>query len=266
MACARVLLRCSALRPARRLACRIVVAAPCCLPVAARRLVRKRSQHQTQRLTLCSSLACLSLRARLLAELCHTQGARLQRPLPTVGTYGGREQREHLTGVRPCGGSIAVTVTLPPRRAKTPRDLRAQDLRIMCTFSPVLADTGKGARLHSGKGAHAGERGHGGALPFFQSGLSMARAGLNVSVLPLPICVRTHQPPSVDLHQGEALGQRRSRAPPGGTGFIKLSLACWELQTITGRREPWNFEPDDLVRLVKEHLQEKEGIPLEQIK
>ena len=38
------------------------------------------------------------------------------------------------------------------------------------------------------------------------------------------------------------------------------------IKTLTGRKTPFYFEPDNVVRHVKESLQEKEGIQVQQIR
>ncbi|CAM9834518.1 unnamed protein product, partial [Discosporangium mesarthrocarpum] len=38
------------------------------------------------------------------------------------------------------------------------------------------------------------------------------------------------------------------------------------IKTLTGRKQQYNFEPDDPVSMVKQALQEKEGIQVDQIR
>lgn len=52
----------------------------------------------------------------------------------------------------------------------------------------------------------------------------------------------------------------------GGYVFQDFSTMQIFIKTLTGRRSNFNFEPENTVRQVKEALQEKEGIQVEQIR
>jgi hypothetical protein len=51
-----------------------------------------------------------------------------------------------------------------------------------------------------------------------------------------------------------------------GYEFQDCSTMQIFIKTLTGRRSNFNFEPENTVRQVKEALQEKEGIQVEQIR
>ena len=45
-----------------------------------------------------------------------------------------------------------------------------------------------------------------------------------------------------------------------------LNLEIYEIQTLTGRKQSFNFESDNTILQIKQALQEKEGIEITQIR
>ena len=56
------------------------------------------------------------------------------------------------------------------------------------------------------------------------------------------------------------------RSPLGNTSHVSPASAQIFIKTLTGRKQAFNFEPENQVLAVKQALQEKEGIQVDQIR
>ena len=48
--------------------------------------------------------------------------------------------------------------------------------------------------------------------------------------------------------------------------YLNLKLITYKIQTLTGRKQSFNFESDNTILQIKQALQEKEGIEITQIR